>query len=336
MKPRLFVSRMLPGTAIEKLRYYFDVEIWGEYTPPPRDVYLDKIKNVDAIVSLLTDLIDAELLNEARKLKIIAQYAVGVDNIDLDACTRKGIFVTNTPGVLAESVAELTIGLIFAITRRIVEGDKFVRSGEWEKTKTGWHPTLLLGMDVKGKRLGIIGMGEIGYQVAKRARALGMKILYYSRTRKFDVEKELKAEYKSLEEVLTDSDIVSLHVPLTNETKKMIGERELRMMKDTAYLINTSRGKVIDEKALIKALENSWIAGAALDVFEIEPTPRDNPLLKLSNVVVTPHIGSADRETRERMALMVAENLIEFYNGRKPPNLVNDDVMNIAKPGFNR
>ncbi|MGQ4891502.1 MAG: glyoxylate reductase [Candidatus Njordarchaeia archaeon] len=334
MKPRLFVSRILPGEAISLLKKYFDVEIWDKYGPPPVEIYREKIRDIDALVSLLTDPISKELLDEAKNLKIIAQYAVGYDNIDVDECTKRGIYVTNTPGVLADAVAELTMGLILSITKRIVEADKFVRTGEWEKTKTGWHPTLFLGMDLKNKTLGIIGMGKIGYEVAKRAKGLGLNVIYYSRKRKPDIEKELNAKFFDLDELLSKSDIVSIHVPLTKETHKMIGERELKMMKKTAYLINTSRGKVIDEKALIKALKDGWITGAALDVFEIEPTPKENPLLKLDNVVVTPHIGSAGKETRERMAMMVAENLIKFYNGEVPPNLVNKDVVKISKPGF--
>ncbi len=334
VKPKLFIARNLPGKAIEILSQYFQVEVWNEFLPPPRDVYIEKIRDVDALVSLLSDRIDKELLDEAKKLRIIAQYAVGYDNIDIEECTRRGIYVTNTPGVLSEAVAELTMALILAITKRIVEADEFVRSGKWEESKTAWHPELMLGMDLKGKKLGIVGMGSIGYEVAKRAKAFGMDILYYSRSRKPHVERELNAKFMELNELLKESDIVSLHVPLTKETYHMIGEKQLKIMKPTAYLINTSRGKVIDEKVLIKALRENWIAGAALDVFYEEPTPKNNPLLKLKNVVVTPHIGSAGRETRERMAMLVAENLIAFYKGEIPPNLVNKKVIEVSKPGF--
>ncbi len=334
MKPKLFIARNLPGKAIEILSQYFDVEVWSEFPPPPRNVYIDKVRNADALVSLLSDKLDREVLGEAKKLRIIAQYAVGYDNIDIDECTRRGIYVTNTPGVLSEAVAELTMALILAITRRIVEADNYVRSGRWEESKTAWHPELMLGIDLKGKKLGIVGMGSIGYEVAKRAKAFGMKILYYSRSKKPHVEEELNAKFMDLDKLLQESDIVSLHVPLTKETYHMISEKQLKMMKPTAYLINTSRGKVIDEKVLYKALREGWIAGAALDVFYEEPTPKDNPILKLNNVIVTPHIGSAGRETRERMAMLVAENLIAFYKGEIPPNLVNKEVIEVSKPGF--
>ena len=319
MKPRLFVSRKIPGKALDLLSEYFEIDLWQEFYPPPRDIYIQKIKEANALISLLSDKIDKELLENAPKLKIIAQYAVGYDNIDLQECTKRGIYVTNTPGVLSEAVAELTMALILAITKRIVEADKFVRSGEWEKTRTAWHPELFLGLDLKGKTLGIIGLGSIGLEVARRAKGFGMKIIYYSRKRKKRAERELGAEYKSLEELLMESDIVSIHVPLTDETYHLIDEEKLKLMKKSAYLINTSRGKVVDEKALYKALKNRDIAGAALDVFYEEPTPKNNPLLELDNVVVTPHIGSAGKETREKMGLVVAENLLKFYNGEVPP-----------------
>ncbi|MHA1470159.1 MAG: NAD(P)-dependent oxidoreductase, partial [Candidatus Asgardarchaeia archaeon] len=189
-RPKVFIAREIPKKGIDMISEYYDVEVWDKYQPPPRDVYVEKIKDIDALVSLLSDKINRELLSYAKKLRIIAQYAVGYDNIDVDACTEKGIYVTNTPGVLSESVADLTIGLILAITRRIVEGDKFVRSGEWERLGTAWHPNLMVGMDLKGKVLGIVGMGGIGYEVAKRAKVFGMKIIYYDVIRKENVEKD--------------------------------------------------------------------------------------------------------------------------------------------------
>jgi len=333
-KPKVFITREIPEKGIEMIKEYYDVEVWPEYYPPPKEVIINKAKDVDALVTLLTDPIDEEVLREAKNLRIIAQYAVGYDNIDIEACTKRGIYVTNTPGVLTEAVADLTWALILAITRRIVEADKFVRSGEWEKTRTGWHPQMMLGAELNGKILGIIGMGRIGSAVARRAKCFGMKVIYYDKYRKEDIEKEIGAKFVELEELLRTADIISIHVPLTPETRRMIGEKELRMMKKTAYLINTSRGAVLDEKALFKALKEGWIAGAALDVFEKEPTPKDNPLLALDNIVVTPHIGSATIETRTRMAEIVAENLIAFYNGKIPPNLVNPEVVKIRKPGF--
>ncbi|MHA1616785.1 MAG: glyoxylate reductase [Candidatus Njordarchaeales archaeon] len=333
-RPKVFITREIPEKGIKMIKEYYDVEVWPEYYPPPKEIIIEKARDVDALVTLLTDPIDEEVLREAKNLRIIAQYAVGYDNIDIEACTKRGIYVTNTPGVLTEAVADLTWALILAITRRIVEADKFVRSGEWERTRTGWHPTMMLGMELNGKILGIIGMGRIGSAVARRAKYFGMKVIYYDKQRKEDIEKEIGAKFVELDELLRTADVVSIHVPLTPETRRMISERELKLMKRTAYLINTSRGPVVDEQALYKALKERWIAGAALDVFEKEPTPKDNPLLTLDNVVVTPHIGSATIETRTRMAEIVAENLIAFYRGKIPPTLVNHEVTKIRKPGF--
>lgn len=333
-KPKVFISREIPKKAINMIANVYDVVIWKKMQPPSPDEYKERVKDADALVSLLSDKIDSSFLDVAKNLRIIAQYAVGYDNIDIAECTKRGIYVTNTPGVLSESVADLTIGLILAITRRIVEGDKFIRSGEWEKLGVAWHPNLLVGMDLKGKTLGIIGMGSIGYEVAKRAKAFGMKIIYYSRRRKENVEKELDAKFFELEDLLRNSDIVSIHTPLTKETYHLIGEKEIKMMKSTAYLINTARGAIVDEEILYKALKERWIAGAALDVFSKEPYPKNSKLLELENLVVTPHIGSAGKETRENMGLLVAKNLIEFAKGNVPPNLVNKEVINVRKPGF--
>lgn len=335
-KPRVFVTRQIPEPGLNRIREYYEVDVWPEYTPPPYEVLLSKAKEYDALVTLLTDKIDCNLIEQSQpRLRIVAQYAVGYDNIDLDCATKHGVYVTNTPGVLTEAVADFTWGLILAVTRRIVEADQFVRSGEWYKTKTGWHPLMMLGFEVNGKTLGIIGMGRIGRAVAERAKGFKMRILYYD-TRRLpeDVEKELNAEYVPLETLLKESDIVSIHVPLTEKTYHLIGEKELRMMKPTAYLVNTARGKVIDTNALVKALEEKWIAGAALDVFEEEPLPPDHPLTKFKNVVLAPHLGSATTETRTKMALLVADNLIAFYKGEVPPTLVNKDVVNVRKPGF--
>ena len=335
-KPRVFVTRELPGDALKRVAEYYEVEVWPKYQAPPYEVLLEEAKRSDALVTLLTDRIDCNLLEQAQpRLRIVAQYAVGYDNIDVECATRLGVYVTNTPGVLTDATADLTWALILAVTRRILEADRFVRSGEWYKTGTGWHPMMLLGFQVSGATIGIIGMGRIGRAVARRAKGFGMRILYYDKRRlPEDLERELGAEYVDLETLLRESDIVTLHTPLTPETYHMIGERELRMMKRTAYLINTSRGKVIDTDALVKALREGWIAGAGLDVFEEEPLPPDHPLTKLENVVLTPHIGSATWKTRTRMADIVAENLIAFYRGEVPPTLVNKDVVKVRPPGF--
>jgi len=335
MKPKVFVTRQIPEKGLKMIEEYYNVEVWDKYTPPPREVLLQKAREVDALVTLLTDKIDKELLDNAPRLRIVAQYAVGFDNIDVEYATKRGVYVTNTPGVLTDATADLTWAILLAAARRVVEADKFVRSGDYWRTGTGWHPMMMLGAHVTGKTLGIIGMGRIGRAVARRAKGFGMRVLYYQRHRlPEDVERELGAKYVDLETLLRESDFVSIHVPLTKETYHMIGERELRLMKRTAILVNTARGAVIDTDALVKALKEGWIAAAALDVFEQEPLPPDHPLTKLNNVVLTPHIGSATIETRTQMAELVAQNLIAFYKGEVPPTLVNKEVVKVRPPGF--
>jgi len=317
---KIFLTRRLPDEGIELLKEH-ELEIYGGDAPPSKEEIIEGVRGKDALICLLTDRIDGEVMDASSRLKIIANYAVGYDNIDVGEATKRGILVTNTPGVLTETVADLTWALLMAIARRIVEGDKFMREGKFK----GWAPKLLLGTDVYGKTLGIIGAGRIGRAVAKRAKGFNMKVLYYSRRRNEEIERECNAKFVDLHTLLKESDYVSLHLPLTDETYHLIGEKELKMMKPTAYLINTARGKCVDEKALVRALEEGWIRGAALDVFENEPqlTPE---LKKLDNVVLTPHIGSASYETRSRMAVMVAENVIAALNGKIPPNCINPEA----------
>ncbi|RLF05835.1 MAG: D-glycerate dehydrogenase, partial [Thermoprotei archaeon] len=256
MKPKVFVTRQIPEKGLKMIEEYYNVEVWDKYTPPPREVLLQKAREVDALVTLLTDKIDKELLDNAPRLRIVAQYAVGFDNIDVEYATKRGVYVTNTPGVLTDATADLTWAILLAAARRVVEADKFVRSGDYWRTGTGWHPMMMLGAHVTGKTLGIIGMGRIGRAVARRAKGFGMRVLYYQRHRlPEDVERELGAKYVDLETLLRESDFVSIHVPLTKETYHMIGERELRLMKRTAILVNTARGAVIDTDALVKALK---------------------------------------------------------------------------------
>ncbi len=331
MKPKLFMTREIPERGLKKIREQFEVDLWPEEAPPPKDVIIERVRDKDALVSLLTDPIDAEVMDSAPNLRIVAQYAVGFDNIDVKAATERGIYVTNTPGVLTETVADFAFALLLAVARRVVEADHYVRSGQW---KVAWHPLMMLGTDVHGATLGIVGMGRIGQAVARRAKGFGMKILYYDIVERPEIEREVGAKRVDLETLLRESDFVSLHVPLLPETHHMIGERELKMMKPTAFLINTARGKVIDQAALYRALKEGWIAGAALDVFEQEPIPPDDPLLQLKNVVLAPHAASASIETRSRMADIVAENLIAFKEGKVPPTLVNKDVVNVRPPGF--
>jgi len=326
-KPKVYVTRELPERGMKIIRERFEAEVWPEYGPPPKEEIVRKARDVDALVTLLSDKIDAEVFDAAPKLKIVAQMAVGFDNIDIAEATNRGIYVTNTPGVLTETTADFAWALLMAIARRVVEADRYVRTGQW---KVSWHPSMLLGRDVYGATLGIVGAGRIGTAVARRAKGFNMKILYYDVVpMPPEIEKELGAKRVDLDTLLRESDFVSIHVPLMKETYHLINEEKLRLMKRTAYLINNSRGPVIDEKALYKALKEGWIAGAALDVFEQEPTPVDNPLLKLDNVVVAPHISSASYETRSRMAEMVAENLVAFFEGRTPPNLVNPEVVKV-------
>jgi len=317
---KIFLTRRLPEEGLKMLEEH-DLEIYEGDAPPSKEEIIEGVKGKDALICLLTDKIDAEIMDSSPKLKVIANYAVGIDNIDINEATKRGIFVTNTPGVLTETVADLAWALLMAIARRIVEGDKFMRQGKFK----GWAPLLMLGGDIYGKTLGIIGAGRIGTAVAKRALGFNMKILYYSRKRNEKIEKECNAKFVDLETLLRESDFVSLHIPFTKDTYHLIGEKELKLMKPTAYLINTARGKCIDEKALIKALKNKWIAGAALDVFENEPSISDE-LVELENVVLTPHIGSASYETRSKMAEMVAKNVLMALEGKLPPNCVNPEA----------
>lgn len=325
-KPKIYVTRELPERGLSLIKKYFDAEVWPEYAPPPKKVIIEKVKAVDALVSLLSDKIDAEVFNAAPNLKIVSQLAVGFDNIDVAEATKRGIYVTNTPEVLTDTTADFAWALLMAVARRVVEADKYVRTGQW---KVGWHPAMLTGRDIHHATIGIVGAGRIGYAVAKRAKGFDMKILFYDVIPRPEMEKDLGAKKVDLETLLRESDFVSLHVPLIKETYHLIDEAKLKLMKKTAYLINNARGPVVDEKALYKALKEGWIAGAGLDVFETEPTPVDNPLLKLDNVVVAPHISSASLETRAEMSKMVADNLIAFFEGKKPPNLINPDVVKV-------
>lgn len=330
-RPKVFVTREIPERGIRKIKERFEAEVWTEYAPPPKQVIVQKAANVDALASLLSDKIDGEVFDAAPNLKIVSQLAVGYDNIDIKEATKRGIYVTNTPGVLTETTADFAWALLMAVARRVTEADSYVRSGKW---KVGWHPSMLSGRDVYGATIGIVGAGRIGAAVAKRAKGFNMRILFYDVTPRPELEKELNAKRVDLETLLKESDFISVHVPLLKDTYHLINKERLKLMKKTAYLINNSRGPVVDEKALHKALESDQIAGAGLDVFEQEPTPIGNPLLKLGNVVVAPHISSASYETRSRMAEMVAENLISFFDGRVPPNLVNKEVLKTKKPGL--
>lgn len=326
-KKKIYITRELPEEAMRVLKSKFKVEVWEWEMPPPKSVLVEKVKEVDGVICLLTEKFDEEVVNAAGpRLRGICQIAVGFDNINVKAATAKGILVTNTPGVLTETTADYAFTLMVATARRIAEADKYVKSGQW---KVPWGLTMLVGQDIWGKTLGIVGIGRIGSAVAKRAKGFNMRIIYYDVFRNEQVEKELGVEYVPLEKLLKESDFVSVHVPLTPETHYLMNEERLRVMKKTAVLVNTSRGPVVDEKALYKALKEGWIWAAGLDVWEKEPVDMNNPLLKLSNVTAAPHIASGSIATRTRMAVMAAENMVAILEGRVPPNLVNKEVLEV-------
>lgn len=317
-------SNEIPQDAIRILRAVGDVKVNPNKGPPSREDLISGVKDADAILCLLTERIDRELLDSAKKLKVIANMAVGYDNIDLAEATRRGIPVTNTPGVLTETTADTAMALILSVARRIVEADRYVRDGRWTLP---WSPMMMVGTDVHGKTLAIYGLGRIGEALARRARGFGMKIIYHSASRKPGLETKYEMEYVSLDDALRRCDFLSIHVPLRPETRHSIGARELSLMKQTAYLINTSRGQVVDQAALTEALRQRRIAGAGLDVFEEEPIPQSSPLMGMENVVLLPHIGSGSLETRTLMAVRAAENIGSVLEGMRPRDLVNGDVL---------
>ena len=318
-RKKVFVTREILPEGLELLKKNFDVDLWTDYAPPSKETIKEHIKDADAILTMLSDKIDAEIINAAPKLKIIAQLAVGYDNIDLEAAKKRGIYVTNTPDALTDASADFSFALLMAITRRVVEADKYVRAGNW---KVAWHPSMMLGAPLRGTTLGIIGAGRIGQAMAKRGRGFDMKILYFNRSAKPEFEKECGAKRVDLDTLLKESDFVSLHVPLNDQTRGLINAEKLELMKKTAYLISNARGPVIEEKALYEALKKHKIAGAALDVFCQEPTPANNPLLELDNIVVAPHISSANTTTRTKMSVMNAEDIIAVLTGKEPNNIV--------------
>ena len=319
---RVFVTRRLPGDALARLRDEAEVEVWPDEAPPPPDQLLAAVREAHGLLCLLTDTIDDALLAGAPELRVVSTMAAGYDNIDVEAATRRGVLVTNTPGVLTETTADFAFALLLAAARRVAEGERAVREGRW----TTWHPSFLLGRDVHGATLGIVGLGEIGRALARRARGFEMRVLYHSRSRKRDVEEELGVEYLSFDELLSQADFVSVHVPLSPETRHLFADAAFERMKPTAILINTSRGPVVDEAALHRALETKRIAGAAIDVAEKEPLSKQDPLLRQPNLLATPHIASASVATRSRMAEMAVENLLAALAGRRPPHCVNPEA----------
>jgi glyoxylate reductase len=323
-RPRVFVSRRIPEDGLRPIEADCEATIWPDELPPPRDALLDAVAGCDGILTLLTDQVDDELLDAAGpQLRVVSNYAVGFDNIDVPACTRRGIPVGNTPGVLTDTTADLAFALLMAAARRLPEGDRYVRLGQWRT----WGPMLLLGTDVHGGTLGIVGFGRIGQALARRASGFGMIILYHDVNRLPDeVSSPLGATFVDLDELFARSDFVSLHVNLTPETRHMINADSLGRMKSSAVLVNTSRGPVVDQPALYEALRDGVIAAAALDVTDPEPIPADDPLLSLDNCLVVPHIASASRATRSEMAQMAAANLLAGVRGERLPNPVNPEV----------
>lgn len=318
---KILVTRIIPQTGLDMLSKKGELDIWEGDMAMPREELIESAGDVDAVLCLLSDKFDAEVMDAAPRLKVIGNYAVGYDNIDVDEATSRGIPVVNTPGVLTDATADLAFALILASARRIAEGDRFVRSGSFRI----WGPKLMLGKDLSGAVLGVVGAGKIGEGVMRRAKCFGMEIAYCSRSRRTDLEEELGATRMELDELLKCSDFISLNCPLTPETHHLIGERELSMMKKDAMLINTARGPVVDEEALYRALKDDVIGGAGLDVFEKEPEVY-GPLMELDNVTMVPHVGSATVRTRNRMAELAAGGIIDCLEGRRPQNLVNPAV----------
>jgi glyoxylate reductase len=321
-KARVLATHRLFEPARKILQEHCEVEYWEKPERPPREEVLRRVKDKEVLVCLLTEKVNDELLQAAPKLKIAANVAVGFDNIDVAACTKRGVVATNTPGVLDETTADFAWTLLMAVARRLLEGDALARPGNWK----GWDLDQLVGTDVWGKALGIVGFGRIGRAMARRAGGFQMKVIYTDAVRApADVEKELRAEYRDMDALLAEADFISLHTPLLPETRGLFNAAKFERMKRTAFLINTSRGPVVNEGDLVAALESGRIAGAALDVFEKEPAI--HPELRRANVVLAPHIASASLETRTKMAVMAAENVVALLQGRRPANILNPEVL---------
>ncbi|SRR5581483_9680908 len=317
-KPKVFVTRIVPEKGLSLVRDFCEADIWQDEMPPSRADLLARVRDVDGLLSLLTDKIDAELMDAAPRLKVISNMAVGVDNVDVAAATARRIPVGNTPGVLTDATADHAFALMLSAARRIVEGEKYVRAGKW----ITWHPQLLLGADFAGATLGIIGFGRIGQAVAKRAQGFDLHVIYHDPS----ARPAYGATPTDLGTLLRESDFISLHVPLTEQTRHMINAETLRKMKPNAILVNTARGPVVDSQALYIALKSKQIFAAALDVTEPEPLPVDSPLLELDNCLIVPHLGSASRQTRDEMSFLAAQNLIAGLKGERLPNCVNPQL----------
>ena len=320
-KPVVYITRNLPEPGPSMLSRYCHIKMNDSVMATSKRQMIEKAKEVDAIICMLGDKIDSEVIYSAgNRLKLISCYSAGYDHVDLEAAKNMKIVVTNTPEILSETTADLTFALIFAVSRNVVKGDYYVKKAKW---KLGWTPDLFLGTDVYGKVLGLIGLGNIGTKVARRAKGFEMDVIYYNRTRRYELESKFELRCVGFHELLRSSDFISIHVDLNKETYHMISLNELKRMKKTAFLINTARGKVVKEKDLVHALNKGLIAGAGLDVYEEEPVSKGSPLLRASNTVLLPHLGSATQETRSRMAEMAAMNVINFFREIGPVHRVN-------------
>lgn len=322
-QPKIYVTRRLPEEVLAPLRTCGEVQVWESDHAIPRETLLQEIIDTVALLGMVTERIDDDLLDHAPQLKIVANMAVGYDNVDVPALTRRGVVLTNTPGVLTETTADLTFALMLGIARRIGEGERRVRAGQWPV----WSPFVFLGTDVHHATLGIIGLGRIGIEVAKRARGFDMRVLYHNRSQNKDAEEQLGCTRVDMDTLLSESDFVVVLVPLGPQTHRLISAPQLKKMKPTAFLVNAARGPIVDAPALYEALRDNVIAGAALDVTDPEPLPADDPLLTLDNCLVVPHVGSASIATRTRMATLAAENIAAFLSGRRPPTPVNPQVL---------
>ena len=324
-KPRVFITRVIAQEALDKLAQFTEMEVWPEEVPPPYEVLLEKARDAEGLVTMLSDRIDAALMDAAPGLKVVSNLAVGYDNINIAEATKRHIVVSNTPGVLTGTTADLAFTLLMAAARRVVEADNYTRKGRWKT----WGPKILLGQDIHNATLGLVGLGRIGAEVARRGRGFNMKVLYYDVIRRSEEEeRQLGVEYiPELAKLLSSADFISVHVPLLPQTRHLIGAAEFALMKPTAVFINTSRGPVVDQRALYEALKSGQIFSAGLDVTEVEPIPPDDPLLTLDNVIITPHIASASFTTRKEMAFMTAENLLAGLRGKTPLTCVNPEAL---------
>lgn len=322
MKPKVFVSRVIPKEGLDLVRAEFETELWEDELPPPREVLLEKIKDKVGLLSLLTDKIDPALMDANPQLRVVSNYAVGFDNIDIPAATARGLPVGNTPGVLTDTTADMAWTLLMSAARRVVEGADYVRAGKWKT----WGPLLLLGEDVHHATLGIVGFGRIGQGMARRASGFDMRVLYYDVYRREDLEKSMGVTYADMDTLLRESDFITIHTDLNEQTRHMFNAAAFDMMKPTAILVNSARGPIIDPDALYKALKEGKIRAAGLDVTEPEPIPVTSPLVSLPNCLIVPHIASASIATRGKMAEMAARNLIAGVKGEKLPTPVNPEV----------